>query len=603
MINELRKVKDALKKLLFILSNEQKKYCVLIFAMSLVAALFETLGVSVVIPVIQAIVSADELMQQPYMIPLINLFHLKTSTQVIVLVCIGVGIVYLVKNAYFVFYTWASAKFSNKIRRELAVKVLATYMEQGYIFFVENNSSRLIRGISTDVNSVQAVVSSFFSFICKVLIIACMMLFIIISNPIMAAWIVVLILFCFIISQLIFRRPMRRFGESSRDYAFRASQASLEAIQGNKEVLVFGRQNYFVNEYLKNMIGYNIAEVQMAVAAVAPNYLIEVVCIIGLLAAIAVQIVVTDNPTSLITQMATIAVAAFRILPSLGALLGNVNTIVFNGPGLSSAYDTLQMVRELDKDAKANKQSPVMPYEEKHLEKELVLSNISYAYPRMKKDVIDNLSMTIKKGTSIGFIGASGAGKTTLADIILGLLKPRCGNILMDGIDVEELGATWHQIIGYVPQSIYMIDASIRRNVAFGIDEELIDDAKVWQALEMAQLKEFVEKLPKQLDTKVGEWGVQLSGGQRQRIAIARALYNEPDIIVLDEATAALDNETENAVMEAIEALQKVKTLIIVAHRLTTIKKCDAIYEIRDGKAIVRDKNDVLLAEANRDAN
>lgn len=599
MINELRKVKDALGKLLFILNKEQKKYCILIFVMSLVAALFETLGVSVVIPVIQAVVSADELMQQPYMIPIINFFHLESSAEVIVLVCISVGIVYVIKNAYFVLYTWASAKFSNKIRRELAVKVLSTYMEQGYIFFVDNNSSRLIRGISNDVNSVQAVVTSFFSFICKVLIIACMMLFIIISNPIMALWIVVLIVLCFVISQLIFRRPMRRFGESSREYAFRASQASLEAIQGNKEVLVFGRQDYFVNEYLKNMIGYNIAEVQMSVASVAPNYLIEVVCIIGLLAAIAVQIIMTDNPGNLITQMATIAVAAFRILPSLGILLGNVNTIVFNGPGLSSAYDTLQMVKELDKGHAKEKKQIVMPYVEKHLEKELVLSNVSYAYPRMKKKVIDNLSMTITKGTSIGLIGASGAGKTTLADIILGLLKPQDGKILMDGISVEELGAAWHQIIGYVPQSIYMIDASIRRNVAFGIDEDLVDDAKVWQALEMAQLKEFVEKLPKQLDTKVGEWGVQLSGGQRQRIAIARALYNEPDIIVLDEATAALDNETENAVMESIEALQKVKTLIIVAHRLTTIRKCDVIYEIADGKAIERDKRDILSAKDN----
>ena len=594
MINEFRKAWFALKKLSFILTKEQKWYCVLIFFMSLVAALFETLGVSVIIPVIQAVVSTDELMQQPYMIPIIDFFHIETNVGTIILVCIGVGIVYVIKNAYFVMYSWASARFSNKIRRELAVKVLQTYMKQGYIFFVENNSSRLIRGISTDVNSVQAVVTNFFSFICKALIIACMMLFIIISSPIMALWIVCLIAFCFVVSQLIFRRPMRRYGESSREYAFRASQASLEAIQGNKEVLVFDRQDYFVNEYLKNMIGFNNSEVQMAVASVAPNYLIEVVCILGLLIAVAIQIIVTDNPGNLITQMATIAVAAFRILPSLGVLLGNVNTIVFNGPGLASAYDTLQMVKELENEGCNDNKRKQTVDREVHLQKELVLSNISYAYPRTSKNVIDKLSMTIPKGASVGFIGSSGAGKTTLADIILGLLKPQSGEILMDGSDIEEMGRAWHYVIGYVPQSIYMIDASIRRNVAFGIDEASVDDQKVWKALEMAQIKEFVEGLPEGIDTKVGEWGVQLSGGQRQRIAIARALYNEPDIIVLDEATAALDNETENAVMESIEALQKVKTLIIVAHRLTTIRKCDKIYEIADGKAILRDKEDVL---------
>lgn len=595
MINEFRKAWIALKKLSFILTKEQKRYCVLIFFMSLVAALFETLGVSVIIPVIQAVVSADVLMQQPYMVPILDFFKINTIIGAIILVFTGVGIVFIIKNVYFVVYTWASARFSNKIRRELAVKVLQTYMKQGYIFFVENNSSRLIRGISADVNSVQAVVTNFFSLICKVLIITCMMLFIIISSPIMALWIVCLILFCFAISQLIFRRPMRRYGESSREYAFHASQASLEAIQGNKEVLAFDRQDYFVNEYLKNMIGYNNSDVQIAIASVAPNYLIEVICILGLLLAVAIQIVMTDNPGNLITQMAIIAVAAFRILPSLGALLGNVNTIVFNGPGLESAYETLTMVRELE-----NKGDSVDDWQrtvdrEVHLQKELVLSNISYAYPRTTKNVVDQLSMTIHKGDSVGFIGSSGAGKTTLADIILGLLKPQSGEILMDGTNINDIGRAWHHVIGYVPQSIYMVDSSIRRNVAFGIDEILIDDEKVWKALEMAQLKDYVEKLPDGIQTNVGEWGVQLSGGQRQRIAIARALYNEPDIIVLDEATAALDNDTENAVMESIEALQKIKTLIIVAHRLTTIKKCDVIYEIVDGKAVLRDKSEVLM--------
>lgn len=594
MINEIRKLKDALGKLSFILSREQKRYCILIFLMSLVAALFETVGISVIIPVIQVIISADELMNKAYMLPFISLFGIDTKEKAIAFVCICVGIVYLIKNGYSVIYTWASAKLSNKIRRELAVRVLRTYMQQGYIFFVNNNSSRLIRGISSDIISVQNVITHFFSFIGKVLIIACMTIFIIVKTPVIALWILFLVIFCFAISQIIFRKPMRRFGQSSREYAFRSSQASLEAIQGHKEVLVFGRQDYFVNEYLKNTIGYNKAEVQMSVASTTPYYLIEVICVIGLLVVIAVESFLIEDSSNLLTQMTTIALAAFRILPALGALLGNVNAIVFNAPGLTAASETLHMVNELDKEGHSDCKQKTETVEKIHFEKELVLSHITYAYPQTGKNVIDDLSMTIEKGTSVGFIGSSGAGKTTLADIILALLKPQKGEILMDGINVEKLEEAWHHIVGYVPQSIYMIDASIRRNVAFGIDEASVDDQKVWKALEMAQIKEFVEGLPEGIDTKVGEWGVQLSGGQRQRIAIARALYNEPDIIVLDEATAALDNETENAVMESIEALQKVKTLIIVAHRLTTIRKCDKIYEIADGKAILRDKEDVL---------
>lgn len=596
MINEIRKVKDALGKLYFILNREQKLYCVLVFIMSLIAALIETVGVSVIVPVVQVVISADTLMDQSYLRPIIELFHLKTNKEVILLICISVGIVYIIKNLYSLVYTWASARFSNKIRRELAVRILQTYMNQGYIFFVENNSSRLIRGISSDVISVQTVISGFFSFICKLMIILCMTLFIIIQTPVIAIGILCLVIFCFAISQLIFRKPMRRFGVSSREYAFRASRASLEAIQGHKEILVFGRQNHFVNEYLKNMIGYNRAEVQMSVASAAPSFLIEAVCIIGLLVVVAVQSIVSGGNNNLLTQMITIALAALRILPALGALLGNANTIVFNAPGLTAASDTLHMVNELNGKEEDKKEGAKKNYKDVHFERELVLSHVSYAYPRTEKRVIDDLSLSITKGISVGLIGASGAGKTTLADIVLGLLKPQSGEVLMDGMNIEMLGEEWHHIIGYVPQSIYMTDASIRENVAFGIDEELIDDDKIWKALEMAQIKEFVEGLAEGLNTKVGEWGVQLSGGQRQRIAIARALYNEPDIIVLDEATAALDNETENAVMESIEALQKVKTLIIVAHRLTTIRKCDVIYEITDGKAVRRDKEEVLSA-------
>lgn len=597
MINEMRKVQDALSKLSFILSKEQKRYCILIFVMSLIMAGFEVLGISAVIPIIQAVISAEDLMAQPHIIAFSALLHLETSTGVIICICIGIGIIYVTKNVYAISYTWASAKFSNKIRRELAVQVLHAYMKQGYIFFVNNNSSRLIRGISSDVNSVQAVVTNFFSFMCKALTIFCITLFIVIRTPAMAILILCLVVFCFVLSQIIFRRPMRQYGQAAREYSFRASQASLEAIQGNKEVLVFGRQEYFVNEYLKNMIGYNRAEVQMSVASAAPAYLIEMICILGLLAAVAFQITSMSSNGDLIAQMATVALAAFRILPAFGVLLGNVNAIVFNAPGLVAASDTLHMVKDLESGEDAYAVKRMEKHTEVHLEKEIVLSHVSYAYPRMDKNVINDITLSIQKGTSVGLIGASGAGKTTLADIILALLKPQSGEILMDGVNIENLGGAWNHVIGYVPQSIYMVDASIRKNVAFGIDEALVDEEKVWKALEMAQMKTFVEGLDEGIDTKVGEWGVQLSGGQRQRIAIARALYNEPDIIVLDEATAALDNETENAVMESIEALQKMKTLIIVAHRLTTIRKCDVIYEIADGKAIQRSKKEVFEEE------
>lgn len=597
MVNEFRKIKDALGKLSFILSSEQKRYCYIIFFMSLVAALFETIGVSVIIPVIQVIISTDDLISASYMAPVVGFFGLDSRNKLIIFVCLAVALVYILKNLYFVFYTWASAKLSNKIRRELAVKVLDTYMKQGYIFFVNNNSSRLIRGISSDVNSVQMVVSNIFTLLGKILIIAFMTIFVIVKAPVVAIWMMGVVLFCFIVSQVLFRKPMRELGELSREYAYRTSQASLEAIQGHKEVLVFGRQKYFVNEYHKNMIEYNKTEVGKTVASTAPYYLIEVICVIGLLVVIAIEGIVMNDTAKLFEQMTTIALAAFRIMPALGAALGSVNIIACNGPGLSAAAETLNQVNELNRDSIMQRQCEQDDADNSlftKFERELVINNISYSYPNVNKNVIEGLMMTINKGESVGLIGASGAGKTTLVDIILALLKPQSGEILMDGMDVNSIGKHWNRIIGYVPQSIYMVDDSIRRNVAFGIEEECIDDDKIWKALEMAQIKGFVESLPKGLDTPVGECGVQLSGGQRQRVAIARALYNEPDIIVLDEATAALDNETENAVMESIEALQNIKTLIIVAHRLTTVRKCNKIYEVTEGRAVMRDKDEVM---------
>lgn len=594
MGDELKRIKDALRKLRFILNRQQKVYGVLIFIMSLLAALFETLGVSAILPLIEAAFSTDTLVQKPYVVPFIRIFHLKSNTQIIIVLCIGIAIIYVLKNGYAVFYAWASAKYAQKIRRELAISMLEAYMEQGYSFFVENNTAKLSRGMGSDVGCVQTIIAQIFVFIAKSLTIICISAFVIIQAPAMSLFLFALICCCFLLVQVIFRKPMKKYGVLSRDYSCRAQQVSLEALQGSKEVLVTGRQKYFINEYLQSLINYNKAELQLSVASSAPASIIEVVCVIGLIFSIGIQIVNANDTGALLTQLAAVAVAAFRIFPALGTVLSCVNAIIFSTPGLNAQYEMHQIIRASDAQNVATSSEGENKYGDISFQNEIRLSHVSFGYSRSSERVIDDLSMTIKKGESIGFIGSSGAGKTTLSDIILALYKPQSGAVLMDGINIEDLGSAWHRVVGYVPQSIYMTDSTIRKNVAFGISDEEIDDKKVWKALEMAQMRQFIETLPDQINTKVGEWGVQLSGGQRQRIAIARALYTDPDIIILDEATAALDTETESAVMESIEMLKGIKTLIIVAHRLSTIAKCDEIYEISNGKAIKRNKEDVL---------
>lgn len=592
MVNGMRKVFDAINKLRFILSREQKFYCVVVFIMAAISAVLEILGVSMVIPLLSVIMSIDQIRGNVYVKPILEALHLSSDTQIIIFICTGVALIYIFKNAFAIFYTWVSTKFANKIRRELALRIFNAYVRQGYTYFVEHNSSEILRGIGVDPQSVQTIVFNIFILMIRIITVVCITVFIVLTSPWLALMLLIMIALSSLMSELLFKNRMRRSGIDQREYSQQARQASLEAIQGSKEIFAMNRQKYFTDEYLRCMVKYDRSCATAAVGSSAPNNILEAMCVVGLVSAVAIKAIASGGAGMQITEIAAFALGAFRILPYIGSILGSINTITYNAPGLVVAYETLRETHELEIRQPSVKNNE--KYANAKLREEIRLSNITFAYAVEKGNVLEGLDIIIKKGKSIGLIGASGVGKTTLSDLILGLYSPQSGKITMDGTDIEEIGDNWHRITGYVPQSVYLSDASIRRNVAFGIEEDKIDDDKVWKALEMAQLKPFVEELKEGLDTRIGEWGVKFSGGQRQRVAIARALYSDPDVLIMDEATAALDNETEKAVMESIEALQGLKTLVIVAHRLTTVKKCDEIYEIIGGKAVLKSKEEVF---------
>lgn len=590
----LIKIKDALGKLNFILSAEQKRYGVWMLILSLLAAVFEMVGVSVILPLMQVMLKPDDLWDRWYVRRVTEVLHIETNEGLVFLICTVVILVYIVKNVYFIFYSYVTTRYANKIKKELSVRVLEAYMQQGYLFFVNHNSGRLLQGMGGDVSSVYTIVSQLFSLISKGLTIVCIGVFILVQTPALALCLVALVVLCFVLIQLIFRKSMRKYGELQRRYSWYSQQISLESIQGSKEILVMNRQKHFVSMFRKNTDKLNAASLRVDMGARTPTYIIETICITGLLLIVGVMYGKTNDTVELISQLSAIAIAAFRILPSLGGISSAVNSIMFNMPALSAAYETLSQVKELEKEFTLQEKTDSEHMQHVNFQDKLELKNIVFSYPNAEARVLDGVNITIKRGQAVAFIGPSGAGKTTLSDVVLALLEPQTGQILMDGIDIQELGTRWNHLVGYVPQSVYLIDNSVRNNVAFGYSEEEIDDEKVWKALEMAQIKDFVETLPEGLDTFVGEFGVRFSGGQRQRMAIARALYSNPDILILDEATSALDNDTENAVMEAIDALQGIKTLIIVAHRLSTIRNCDVIYEIKDGKATERSKKEIF---------
>ena len=332
-------------------------------------------------------------------------------------------------------------------------------------------------------------------------------------------------------------------------------------------------------------------------AAESPSYLIEAVCVSGLIIIVGIKLLMGVDTNQFIPQLAAFAVAAFRVLPSIGRISSSFNQFVYMCPTVTAVYDNLKEVELYEKLGEGTEVSEDSD-EVMQFTRDIVFQNICWKYPKTDDYVVRNINFTIKKGTSVGLIGQSGSGKSTLADILLGLFCPQEGKVLVDGVNIFENLEKWRNTVSYVPQTVFLRDDTIRNNIAFGVEEDKIDDDKIWNAIRMAQLEELIHTLPEGINTHMGERGIRFSGGQKQRVAIARALYNNPDILVLDEATAALDNDTEAAVMEAIEALHGQKTLVIVAHRLSTIRKCDEIYEVTDGSIFKRTYEEVFGDES-----
>lgn len=353
----------------------------------------------------------------------------------------------------------------------------------------------------------------------------------------------------------------------------------MQSMHGIKEVKVAAKEAFFVEQYAKAGRVSIECEKKNTVMGNIPKLMIEAVTVSAMLGVIAVLMLRGKNVSDLVPQLSAFAMAAVRLLPSANRVSTAFNNISYQEPMLDKMIENMRDMSEWEGTwGEATHETTIT------LEKQLELHDITYRYPNAEEPVLRNANMLIPVGKSVGIVGVSGAGKTTAVDILLGLLKPENGQVLADGKSIEEDYRGWLSHLSYIPQNIYMLDDTIRANVAFGFDLKKVSDEQIWRALREAQLEEFVKSLPDGLDTQIGERGVRLSGGQRQRIGIARALFTDPELIILDEATSALDNETESAIMDAINALHGKKTLIIIAHRLTTIEECDMVYRVENGK-------------------
>lgn len=588
----MKAIADIVNKLNYILNSKQKRQYFVVTFVALIGSMWELLGVSAILPFIEAIMMPEELEGKWYYELLVKFFHPASQIETMTILGILIIFVYILKNFYLMFSQYVQSAYSTGVQRDLSIKMANTYLHSSYLFHLGINSSVLIRSITQDVVGVFAVFFYLFRVLAEVFTIGAIGIYIISLDPMLALSLIGILGSCMLILFFGLKKLVKLFGKIGQDCDGKNLQYLTQAFNGIKEIMVMNRQDYFQNNFTQSCSLSARAAKRNNFLNVIPQNIYEMVCIGGLIGVVVVRLHMTDDIAGFVTKLAIIAVAAFRLFPSVSRLTTNLNAIIYNRPRLDSMYEMLRDIEKEDnykiKDIDPEKVQPL------DFNSALKINNITWKYPAGHEAVLRNLSLEIKKGQSVALIGPSGAGKTTLADVILGLLRPQEGQILLDGVDVYENLPNWSKIIGYVPQAVYLTDDTIRNNVAFGIYEDKIDEDKIWKALAEAQLADFVRGLDDGLDTMVGERGVRLSGGQRQRIAIARALYENPAILVLDEATAALDNETETAVMESIDSLHGSKTMIIVAHRLTTIRNCDAIYEIQNGIAVLKDKKEVL---------
>ncbi len=598
MVHNFSALARIIGQINYILDRNQKKACIWVFLCMILSSCLELIGVSAIYPFLQMMLSPAEMKSRWYIRWAYYFVPDISDKEVLLLLGVFIILIYILKNIFLIMSAYVQHSFASKFQRVVSVKMLSAYLKRPYQFFLNTNSSEIIRGIGSDVSGVYQILLNLFTLMAETLTVIVLGGFLVAADKLMAIGAMLLAFLCLLAIVMGFKEKMKRAGEKAREAARLKGQYGYQAVTGIKEITVLDRRDNFIEQYNRAALLEQKAYIVNGVINACPDRILEGVCIGGIIGIVCIRIANGINLATFIPVLGTFAMAAFKILPSISKISTRINSIVYYQTSLRGAYENLSKANEYEKELQKYMLDETEDGQDEintiKFENDLVINSITWRYMKSKDNVLEETSVIIRKGQSVAFVGMSGAGKSTLADIIMGLLKPQSGSVLMDGVDIFRIPHQWAKIIGYVPQAVFLIDDTVRNNVAFGLREDEIQDGRVWNALQQAQIKDFVENLPHGLDTIVGERGVKFSGGQRQRIAIARALYENPDILVLDEATSALDNETETAVMEAIETLQGSKTLIIVAHRLTTIRNCDVIYEIEDGKAILRDKKEIL---------
>jgi ATP-binding cassette, subfamily B, bacterial PglK len=555
-----------------LLNRVEKIRLVFILLLTLFGVLLESLSLGLVVPVIGFLTQDDPLKNYD---SLEKLLGDPSSQELAIIGLIALSFFYVLKTVAILWIAWLQKSFSATVNTRIAHDMYKSYLESNYSFFLNNNSGELIKNIQGSAGLMFGTVEPGLMIVSDGLVTLSILLFLIILEPVGTS----VTLVVFIISSWMIRwfssKRISRWASELNQRRSGVIKSMSHGFGGIKEIQIAGKEVHFVSDFDKHYMRSLEIQKKFSFIQIIPRAGLELVAIVGMAVLVVVMIAMGKQTTEVLPVLGLFGVAAFRIVPALNRFITNFQTIGLARPQVLDTYDALK-----------NFSSSIKTPNSLGEFKDFVADEITFVYENSERVVLDGVSLSVFAGEAVGFVGQSGSGKSTLVDIMLGLLKPQSGGVLINGTNIEDVKQSWQKQIGYIPQTIFLMDDSLRRNIAIGISDNEIDEVAVRDALKSAQLEDFIASLPEGLDTVVGERGVRLSGGQRQRIGIARALYHRPSVLVLDEATSSLDTETEHEVMKAVQALQGDKTVIIVAHRLSTVEYCDRLYRLDTGRIV-----------------
>ncbi len=584
----MEKKVTLLQKIAYLFDRKQLWQLGGLAVLILIGGILETMGVSMMLPVAEAVMAPDKVMENELVSQIAAFLGVTSSRDLIVMMLGALIVIFIFKNAYLLFLTFVQNTFVTRNRNRMISRVMREFLNRPYEDYLGADIPTVFRLTDSDIPNAFQLILVLIQMTTEIVVAVSICVVLVWVSPLISIGCGVLFFGMTLIITRVLKPRLNAIGRRNQEIQSRIAKWRIQSIYGLKDVKVLHREEFFVRNYYESgAIGANVAR-NYAVLNNTPRLLIEAIFIAAMLTFILVYMLEGGDLTVLMPQLMAFAAAAVRVMPATNRINTYLSEIAYAQPCLDYLYENLTenmkqdvngSVTGLAKEAQGQEEDSPLALADR-----IVLDHISFAYPNTEKPIFTDAHMEIKKGQSVGIMGPSGAGKSTIVDILLGLLHVQSGTITCDGRDIFENYPSWLAKIGYIPQSIYLIDESIRDNIAFGIDADKIDERRIWEVLEEAQLKSFVEELPEGLDTAIGDRGVRISGGQRQRLGIARALYHNPEILVFDEATSALDGDTEAAVMEAVNSFHGKKTMVIIAHRLNTIAKCDVIYKVENEK-------------------